>query len=473
MPQDDNYFAVSRTSSSGRRPWRRLKKAAKTANDRRGPRRKQKQPPPGGRTGQRHTFKAVVWALALATSSLGTVLTASFTGMWSSIIPSPEALLCNVTTHFETRAGDGEYTVVVARIAGDESDRFGRALARRLRERTGLSVARTCRSITISPSGDRDEAGERAEEVGREILLSRNAEIMVWGEVLPGEETPRLWISHRIEDGTVGDPGTLVGTNEINNFIDDPFAFQLFSMASRYAWPNQYETAEGMKRIAKKIAHLEVARGPVYWEAMTSFRSATIKAELAHLLSDIAEAEKDGQLIRSALMLYRSAFNLIRLKPDEPLGVWQVDGAGIWRIYLAEALQRDVALNATVDHAELAVSIRQEMLREDQEFPTLNAASIPVSRSLLASAYETLASVKDRDNNMNNAVQHYEKALSEYLQLGLPFSNNPAKPELLGTFGGRLRSDDFLHIEDTEAFRALKRLGRDPASLLQEQHVSG
>ena len=389
------------------------------------------------------------WLLGIFIAALAAFLTASFSGIFQTLIPSPEEIICSVGRYFEPAASNSDYAVIIASFENDPNNEFRNALVSKIRERTGLPVMTTCQTITIDTSGDRDEAGEIAEEYGTKILKNRNANIMLWGEKRPQEDGFRIWFSHPYEDNTVGHSGELVKIDAIEKFIDDKFAWELFTGADFYAIPNTHETVAELEIAAEKIGSLYYARGPQYWEVRSSYDNAKLLALRAHLLSVIYQnsPSPNSQYLKNAIELLESAFRLTDYNPlsPPPFGT----DISLWRVYYQSTLKLYAKSTKSLKHAKRAVAVANAELREELEHPSItNSAWMDYEN--LGEAHGVLFSITGSDTDKEKAIENLLASVSLLIKAGVGYGGNPpADPTLRRWF-----EDDPSSIEPIEKYDA-------------------
>lgn len=413
---------------------------------------------------RRNARAFTLWVVGLATASIATVLAASFSGLFQSVLPDPSSLACFATRHFERSASDSEYAVIVANVNGDLDGEVGARLVSDIRERTGLPVMTSCDVITVALRGNRDLAGEEAERRGSALLRRRKANLLLWGERRRGEDGIRIWFSHPYADGTVGHAGHLVTVDSVVAFIDGPFADALLGGAETFAIPNLHSSVDELLLAASKLEALWSARPPRYWEAMSTYRTATLKALQAQLLTVAYEnaTRPRADWVETAVEHTESAFRLVEYDPltPPPLGT----GLGVWRVHYLSQLQHVAKTRRDPASARQAVAIasgmRDEELGVRSRDPTLSYQSVAGSYLLL---FRLAAAPADRDSAIINA----REAIRRMKVAGVPHSGRPPTDSFLLR---HYREDpsSVQTIENQPAFKILRELGFSDHDILLE-----
>ena len=126
--------------------------------------------------------------LGLAFSGL---IVAWIKGFFNSFLPSPS----NTYTYIvelskdirRVRPSPDKFLILVAKLDGDDSNgTHTRAIARAFQGQQGIERTQTRRILRLSDIGAAAES--RAISIGRSWLVRRNADLLIWGEVLQKEK---------------------------------------------------------------------------------------------------------------------------------------------------------------------------------------------------------------------------------------------------------------------------------------------
>ena len=110
------------------------------------------------------------------------------------------------TTAGDTPAAKGShFTLLVADLDGDDvKGSQTKHLVRSLRDHRGIRVLRFTRALKVKESGDTTERREAAEDLGREWLRQKNADILIWGEVVADGLLHIRFLSRQGPEGSSG-----------------------------------------------------------------------------------------------------------------------------------------------------------------------------------------------------------------------------------------------------------------------------
>jgi hypothetical protein len=94
------------------------------------------------------------------------------------------------------RLSPDKFLILVARLDGDDSKgTHTRAVARAFQGQQGIERTQTARILSLSGIGSDAEA--HAVTTGRKWLARRNADLLIWGEVLQKEKYLNLWFTSK------------------------------------------------------------------------------------------------------------------------------------------------------------------------------------------------------------------------------------------------------------------------------------
>jgi len=119
-----------------------------------------------------------------------------FTGLLNQILPSPSAtrvwFIEGVKDFRRIRPSTNKFLIMVAQLDGDDPEgTHTRAVARAFQGQSGIERTRTRRVLRLSDIGS--DAESKAVATGRYWLTRRNADLLIWGEVLQKEKFLTLW----------------------------------------------------------------------------------------------------------------------------------------------------------------------------------------------------------------------------------------------------------------------------------------
>jgi hypothetical protein len=123
-----------------------------------------------------------------------------FTGLLNRVLPSPSATLVWIVEGVKDlrriRPSPNKFLILVAQLDGDDpKGTHTRAVARAFQGQSGVERTQTRRILALSDIGGAAES--RAIATGRGWLVKRNADLLIWGEVLQKEKFLNLWFTSK------------------------------------------------------------------------------------------------------------------------------------------------------------------------------------------------------------------------------------------------------------------------------------
>ena len=149
----------------------------------------------GGRWWRAKSWSVKVgkWILGAAGGLLGLYLTATVTG----IAPPPQIahdLECRWQEWRAKPAPGTEFTILISNLADDPGSRQTKLVRNVFLGQRGIDVRRTCRVVAVD-AADRSLADAEAKAVkeGQALLETRNADLLISGDVLEHNKALQLW----------------------------------------------------------------------------------------------------------------------------------------------------------------------------------------------------------------------------------------------------------------------------------------
>jgi hypothetical protein len=382
--------------------------------------------------------KIFLWLAGIVVAAVAAVWTDRIKDILGSAIPAGGGIVCSLSESLAKRESDNDYVVLLSNIRNDKNDQLGSALASAIRERTGLPVIRSCKQIFISHEGQRGEAENLADAEATRLLLARNADLALWGEVRPNETKPRIFFSFRRKNFLGGRSGKLFDVSNSEQFIDREFAEALFWSSAVVPVP---ELPLQQKALATKLLALDSAEGPRGWPAKTLYHTAKLRTAAANLLALYARKSGHQEDASRAVRLYGSAFRLIKHDVEQPAPTFYE--FNIEKADYLRALMLDADLNKNVPSAKLAVQIAFALLKYEER-----EDSTPGGRwsghSSVANAIYLQARLTGDQSSLDEAQRHACLAIQELRKRRVYYGPNSVSS-----------------LENYEPFELLKRLGKD------------
>ena len=283
------------------------------------------------------------------------------------VLPSPPEIACFIQAKFDEPASETHFAILLSKLEADPDGRQTDLIDSTLSEVAGLEVWRTCRVLKISRHGERGRARAEAETRGRQWLRDRNADLLIWGEVLAANKVLNIKFLRREGQGTVGSrPYTLNLTKLPKNFGEDLSA-QLVVIILSNIRPIQKESKEylvsKLRPVETKLQnlletppdyftplqlvglryYLGIVSFTIGWwdmdlsrlnEALTVFESvlqdlpsdydpvdrAAIENNLGRILVVLGEFQGSRKKLEQAVRLFQAARN--KLNRDKFLDIW-------------------------------------------------------------------------------------------------------------------------------------------------------
>jgi hypothetical protein len=395
---------------------------------------------------KRWFVRPFTWVGGALLAGVAAALTASITGVFNHVIPAPSDIACTVSYHFEKRAPDDKFTILVRPFRGETDGKYSGRVVDAIRAGTGLSVSQTCKKPSY-PAGSYIDVDKAVGQQGMDELKAHKADVVIWGEVSPGEDTVDL--HYRNEFGLESSPyrhdlvkvaklGRWLDPNCVRNVKEDPkqddgtgcflggtgpiasseFSTAVFdSMSATIGFsPGIKDNPDVLLRLANKISNLkgDSFGGGQSWTALTSYERHTGSAVEGYLRSLYACQRHDPKQAMEGLTLVSQAFEDEGSAPS-----W--GETQYWEIF------RNVAM-------ECAVRETKDPSISDQ-FVTLAQSEIkppPLSGHYrLGTALVLRWQIRHNPEDLKAGVSNLRTALHEDRQIGSPDASTEEYNELL------------------------------------------
>jgi tetratricopeptide (TPR) repeat protein len=392
-------------------------------------------------------------------------------------IPTPTEIWCEYQEKIVSPipAPNTHFTFLVATLDGDSTGKQTKHIVAALRGQKGIGVLRTCRVLHISTDGLETDAESVAMKYGQQWLKERNADLLIWGEVVSADKALRIWFLPRKGTSNFRKSPYLLTDAIIlpqdfhQDLINRLVAIALSSLTPVTESAGDY-LVETLKPVVIKLEHLladlstDVSnrqRASLYlglgvasatigsqtmgktgreWlgkstealrtaVSLTDPNSAMIlwagtQGTLAETLVASAYGASETTHLDEALFIYRKILDKLSRKESPEL----------WGIIMADqgdALLKLGILKGGAPQVDRAVDALQSALNE----ASLNKFDVwrVITQITLAQALQTLAMMRDGRNKQEEAVSILRKAQNEAIQINLPLVAAVANMGLSGS----------------------------------------
>jgi hypothetical protein len=125
---------------------------------------------------------------------LGGIVAAYAGSVATEVLPAPRDLVCLAKEQFCRPAPGTQFTILISNLAEDPDGHQTRLVRDVFLNERGLEARSTCRVVRLdTASGSLTDAETAALERGRALLESRNADLLIWGEVKKADRELSLW----------------------------------------------------------------------------------------------------------------------------------------------------------------------------------------------------------------------------------------------------------------------------------------
>jgi hypothetical protein len=186
-------------------------------------RERQEQPPPQpARSPERprpFLQRPLFWVGGAIVLGIAGLITETTEGTLNLAVPSPTEIACVFSHPFEKRVNDDSFTVLILPFRGETDRAYSSRVADSIRGGTGLSVIQSCK-IPSYPQGTFSDIDQSVGKQAMDELEHHNADVVVWGEVAPGEDA--LSLHYRNQYGLDNSPyrHDTVRVTELSDWLD-------------------------------------------------------------------------------------------------------------------------------------------------------------------------------------------------------------------------------------------------------------
>lgn len=155
------------------------------------------------------------------------------TGLLNKILPSPAVTLIWILEALKDiwgiRPSPDKFLILIARLDKDDSEgTHTRAVARAFQGQEGIQRTQTRRVLRLTDIGS--DAESRAVGTGRRWLARRNADLLIWGEMLQKEKFINLWFTSKDATSDFQQSRFPLDANLLDNSFNEAAREQLVSV---------------------------------------------------------------------------------------------------------------------------------------------------------------------------------------------------------------------------------------------------
>jgi tetratricopeptide (TPR) repeat protein len=255
-------------------------------------------------------------------TAIVSALTAWFRGFFNQLLPTPAATKIWVIEGIKDlrwiRPSPGKFLILVARLDGDDVEgTHTRAVARAFRGEQGIERTQTARKLSLSDKGIGSDAEIRALATGRAWLARRNADLLIWGEVLEKGKFLSLWFTSKDATSDFQQSSFPLEAAQLDQSFNEAARTQLVAISLSSIRPATEPAGKSYRDILRPVADRlrTLINNPLKF---TSRQVADLKFALGVALCAISEEEGVTQDLQEAVGLLGSYIDSIdRIK--EPL----------------------------------------------------------------------------------------------------------------------------------------------------------
>jgi tetratricopeptide (TPR) repeat protein len=348
---------------------------------------------------------------------IGTVVT-SFVTYWfkdllKEILPSPSETFISIVEFGKDirrfRPSPDKFLILVARLDGDDpKGTHTRAVARAFRGQQGVERTQTRRVVPFSDIGGAAES--HAIAIGRRWLAKRNADLLIWGEVLQKEKFLNLWFTNKDATSDFQQSRFSLEANLLDGNFTQVASTQLISMALSAIKPGTEVAERSLRDILRPVA--DRLRNLLSNSAQFTLRQRSeLTFALGVALCAIAREEGGAANLQDAVNLLNSSIKNID-RTREPLAWANVQQ------YRGVALLELGAETVGIEILDDAVAAFRSALDErPRERLALDWAKTQYS---LGSALIDLGTRKLESSYLIEAIAAFDAALTERTQERTP-----------------------------------------------------
>lgn len=403
------------------------------------------------RVARRSLRRVWTWLAGIIIGAIAAFIGAYLTGLFDEVLPTPGELACRVREQFREPAPGSRFAILISDLAYDPEGRQTGHIAAALRGQPGIEVLRTCRVLQIDPYGLQSEAEAETLDQGREWLEERNADVLIWGEVVEANRTLRLWFLR--QEGKLPQPRPYgLERTELPIDFHQELSTQLVAVALVSLAPirglMEADIVPLLKPVAEKLKHL-MAHPPT---GLSADHSAGLHNTFALAATVIGEFTGDKAWLEDAIVAYQAALKTwTRERKPVAWAMIHNNLGNAWRL-LGERENDPARLEAA----------GRAYLQALQVF-TLEQAPLQ-----WASIQNNLGNIFMRFGHLEGAIEAYREALKAWTRDQVPLFWAGAQSNL-GIALWRLgrREENMAHLKEAvNVFReALKEWTRDQVPL--------
>ena len=126
--------------------------------------------------------------------------------LYNEIALPPRELLCNSQSFFAAPAPNTHYTILVSDFDNDTDLKHTERAVSVFLKQSGVEVIRTCKVLKLETyKYSLSDAQLRAEKQGIQWLKDRNADLLIWGNVVNPDKEVKLSFLHTSGGSTIHD----------------------------------------------------------------------------------------------------------------------------------------------------------------------------------------------------------------------------------------------------------------------------
>jgi hypothetical protein len=191
----------------------------------------------------------------IGTAFVGVAVT-WLTGLFNKILPSPSVTFIWTIEVLRDirriRPSPNKFLILVARLDNDPEGTHTRAVARAFQGQQGVERTQTARVLARSDIGS--DAESRAVATGRRWLGRRNADLLIWGEVVQKEKLLALWFTSNDETSDFQQSGFPLDANLLGQSFTEAAREQLISLALSAIKPATEQSERYLRDILRPVA---------------------------------------------------------------------------------------------------------------------------------------------------------------------------------------------------------------------------
>jgi tetratricopeptide (TPR) repeat protein len=291
---------------------------------------------------------------------------------------------------------------MIARLDKDDADgTHTRAVARAFQGQSGVERTQTRRVLPLSDIGS--DAESRAVAIGRRWLARRNADLLIWGEVLQKEKFLNLWFTSKDATSDFQQSRFPLDANLLDQSFSETAREQLISVSLSAVKPaSESETSflrDILGPVAFRLRHLLNSSS-----SFTSRQRSELRFALGVTLCALSDEGSSPADLQDAVNSLASSLEDIDRR-QEPLA-WA--NAQHYRGVALMRLGQEVAGSETIENAVLA--FRAALDERTREHAPLEWAK---TQNALGGALTELGMRKTEPDHFDEAMIAFDAALTE------------------------------------------------------------